>query len=48
MQESREEGRAEGERAKSLETAAKMKLRGYSVDVICDITGLTPDEVGKL
>ena len=48
MQESREEGRAEGERAKSLETAAKMKLRGYSVDVICDITGLTPDEVGNL
>lgn len=48
MQESREEGRAEGERAKSLETAAKMKLRGYSIDVICDITGLTPDEVGNL
>ncbi len=32
----------------AIETARKMKLRGYSVDVIADITNLTPDEISKI
>ena len=43
----RAEGRAEGERAKAVETATKMKHRGYSIDIIADITGLTPDEISN-
>lgn len=47
-EEGRAEGRAEGERAKSLETARKMKRRGYSIDIIADITNLTPDEIANI
>ncbi|MDD6003222.1 MAG: hypothetical protein PUC50_13625, partial [Bacteroidales bacterium] len=52
----RKEGRAEGEkigmekgaRAQAIETARKMKAKGYSIDIIADITGLTPDEIAEL
>ena len=44
----RKEGRAEGERAAKLESARKMKSKGYSIDIIADITGLTPDEIAEL
>ena len=44
----RAEGRTEGKKAQALETARKMKLRGYSIDIISDITGLTPDEIEKI
>ena len=44
----RAEGRAEGARAKAIESASKMKTKGYSVDIIADITGLTPDEIAAL
>ena len=44
----RAEGRTEGKKAQALETARKMKLRGYSIDIISDITALTPDEISKL
>ena len=43
-----DKGRAEGERAKAIETARKMKQRGYSIDIIADITGLSPDEIAKI
>ncbi len=46
--EGRAEGRAEGERAAKLESARKMKSKGYSIDIIADITGLTPDEIAEL
>lgn len=48
MKTSRAEGRAEGAKANAIETASKMKQRGYPVDVISDITGLTPDEISKI
>ncbi|MBQ3618557.1 MAG: PD-(D/E)XK nuclease family transposase, partial [Bacteroidales bacterium] len=41
-------GRAEGERAAKLESARKMKSKGYSIDIIADIIGLTPDEIAEL
>ena len=44
----RKEGRAEGERAAKLESARKMKSKGYSIDIIADITGLTTDEIAEL
>jgi predicted transposase/invertase (TIGR01784 family) len=47
-EEGRAEGRAEGARAKAIESARKMKTKGYSVDIIADITGLTPDEIAAL
>ncbi|MBQ9212532.1 MAG: Rpn family recombination-promoting nuclease/putative transposase [Bacteroidales bacterium] len=44
----RAEGRAEGAKQQAVETARKMKLRGYPADVIADMTGLTPDEISKI
>ncbi len=46
--ECRAECRAEGEKSKAIETASKMKQRGYPIDVISDITGLSPDEIEKI
>jgi predicted transposase/invertase (TIGR01784 family) len=51
-----EKGRAEGEKIgiekgekkASLENARKMKLKGFSVDDIVDITGLSSEEIEKL
>ena len=43
-----ENGRAEGEHNALLATARRMKSKGYSADMIADITGLTPSEIEKL
>jgi len=56
MQESRAEGRAEGEKIgvekgekqAKLATARKMLSKGYSVDIIADITGLSESEINGL
>lgn len=42
------EGRAEGEYNKALESARKMKAKGYPADDIAEITGLTIDEINNL
>ena len=44
----RAEGRAEGEYNKALESARKMKAKGYPADDIAEITGLTIDEINRL
>ena len=54
--EGREEGRAEGEKIgiekgekqKAFEMAVKMKRKGYSVEDICEISGLSPEEIETL
>ena len=43
-----EEGRAEGEQRKNLENAKKMKIKGYPLDDIADITDLAIEEIEKL
>lgn len=42
------EGRAEGEHNANLATARKMLSKGFSVDSIADITGLSPSEIASL
>ena len=48
LQEGRAEGRAEGEHNAKLATARKMLSKGFSVDSIADITGLSPSEIASL
>lgn len=48
LQEGRAEGRAEGEHNANLATARKMLSKGFSVDSIADITGLSPSEIASL
>ena len=43
-----EQGRAEGELNKALETARNLKNAGISVDIICQCTSLTPEQVAAL
>ena len=43
-----EKGRAEGEKKASLENARKMKLKGFSVEDIIDVTGLSKNEIENL
>ncbi len=43
-----QEGRAEGEHNANLATARKMLSKGFSVDSIADITGLSPSEIASL
>ena len=45
LEEGEAKGRAEGEAAKALEIAAAMKARGYTIQEIAEITGLTPDQI---
>lgn len=40
-----EEGLIKGERNKAMEIATKMKAKGFSVDDIVQMTGLSADEV---
>ena len=47
-EEGREEGRAEGEHNALLATARRMKSKGYSVDIIADVTKLPPSEIESL
>ena len=44
----RAEGRAEGEHSKAVESARKMKAKGYSAEDIAEITGLTVEEINCL
>ena len=46
--EGKAEGLAEGMQTKALETAAKLKTRGMPIDDVCEITGLTKEEVETL
>ena len=43
-----EEGLIKGERNKAMEIATKMKAKGFSVDDIVLMTGLSADEVKKI
>jgi len=43
-----EKGRAEGEANIKIETARKMKSKGFSLADIADITGLTKEEIKKM
>jgi predicted transposase/invertase (TIGR01784 family) len=46
--EGREKGLAEGEKRKALETAHKMRDKGFSAEEIGELTGLSLDEVQEL
>ena len=48
LAEGRDEGLAEGEAKKSLEIAKKMLEANSSIDFICQMTGLSEEEVLKL
>ncbi|WP_312789853.1 hypothetical protein [Sphingobacterium sp.] len=48
MSEGMTKGMAEGERKKALETARKMLSKGFEREDICDITGLSIEEIAKL
>ena len=48
LAEGRAEGRAEGAEAKNKENARKMKQKGYPVNEISDITGLSIEEIESL
>jgi len=43
-----QKGRAEGERAKALESARRMKAKGYPVEDIAEITGLDAETINSL
>ena len=47
-QKGRTEGRAEGVRVKALETARRMKDKGFSVEDIAEITDLSTGEIAAL
>ena len=47
-EEGRAEGREEGKEEKSLESAKKMLEANSSIDFICQMTGLSEEEVLKL
>lgn len=48
LAEGRAEGLAEGERKAKLATVSKMLTKGFSIDEISEMTGLTPDEITSL
>ena len=48
LTEGRAEGRAEGIQSERLENARKMKEKNISISDICDITGLSIEEIDKL
>ena len=48
LEKGRKEGRAEGEHAKAMETARRMKAKGFSTQDIADITGLSNGEIEQL
>ena len=48
LAEGRAEGRAEGEQVKAMDTARKMKAKGYPIDEITELTGLSTETVDKL
>lgn len=46
--EGRAEGQAEGERNKAMETARRMKAKGYPLEDIAEISGLTVEAINRL
>lgn len=48
IKEGRAEGRAEGEISKAMAIARKMQAKGFSIEDIMDITGLTADIIASL
>lgn len=48
LAEGRAEGRAEGEKVAKLETARKMKQKGFDVETIIELTGLSSNEIEQL
>lgn len=48
LAEGRAEGRAEGERNKAIETARRMKAKGYPLEDIAEISGLTVEAINRL
>ena len=44
----RAEGRAEGEAKANCNNARRMKAKGYAIEDIAEITGLTADEISAL
>ena len=48
LAEGRAEGLAEGRTEEKLATAKKMKAKGYPIDDIAEMTGLSPEEIEKL
>ena len=48
LKQGREEGRAEGELAKAMDTARRMKGKGYVMEDIAEITGLTTEQINSL
>ena len=48
MQQGKQEGKQEGIKERNAEIVSSMKLQGFSVDQISNITGLTEDEIEKL
>ena len=46
--EGREDGLAEGHKVAKYEDALKMKTKGYAVEDIAEITGLTVEEIKEL
>lgn len=43
-----DDARAEGAQQEKMQSARKMKAKGFSADDIADITGLTPQEIEQL
>ncbi len=48
METAREEGEQRGERRKAIDTARKMRVKGYNPDEIADLTSLSVEEVESL
>ena len=44
----RMEAKSEGKEETQIETARKMKAKGYAIEEIAEITGLTPEQIGAL
>ena len=44
----REEGKAIGEQEKACQIARQMKSKGYSLDVIAELTALSEEEIDRL
>ena len=48
FQEGMEKGEKKGEQKGIMQTARNMKNKGFSMDLIMDVTGLTADEIAEL
>ena len=48
MKSAQEESFQEGEQKGIMQTARNMKNKGFSMDLIMDVTGLTAEEIAKL